>query len=105
MGSIQKTIYELLGLGPLNLEDALASDLSDMFTTVADTAPYQAVSSDKRVFDPTQAHYAKPKTTKAKAAMTDVDDPMKIRMDFMKQNASGSPITQPSPTPAPSHNP
>ena len=33
MGSIQKTIYELLGLGPLNLEDALASDLSDMFTT------------------------------------------------------------------------
>ncbi len=32
MGSIEKTIYELLGLCPLNLEDALASDLSDMFT-------------------------------------------------------------------------
>jgi YVTN family beta-propeller protein len=105
MGSIQKTINELLGLGPLNLEDALDSDLSDMFTTVPDTTPYQAVAADKRVFDPTRARYAKPKTTKAKTSMTDVDDPMKIRMDFMKQNASGSPITQPPPTPAPSHNP
>jgi hypothetical protein len=32
MASVQKTIYELLGVGPLNLEDALASDVSDMFT-------------------------------------------------------------------------
>jgi YVTN family beta-propeller protein len=105
MGSIQKTIYELLGLGSLNLEDGLASDLSDMFTTEPDTTPFQAVPSDLRVFDPTQARYAKPKTAKAKAALTDVDDPMKIRMDFMKQNASGSAVGQPPATTAPSHNP
>lgn len=103
MGSIQRTIYELLGLGPLNLEDGLSSDLSDMFTTVPDDTPYQVVPSDLRVFDPARARYAKPKTAKAKADLTDIDDPMKIRMDFMKGNASGSPLPQPSSTPAPSH--
>ena len=36
MGSIQKTAYELLGLGPLNLEDRLAADLSDMFAATPD---------------------------------------------------------------------
>ena len=48
MGSIQKTIYELLGLGPLNLEDALASDLSDMFTTEPNLAPYTALPADPK---------------------------------------------------------
>ena len=46
MGSIQKTIYQLLGLGPLNLEDALASDLSDMFTTEPNLEPYTALPTD-----------------------------------------------------------
>ncbi len=46
MGSIQRTIYELLGLGPLNLEDALASDLSDMFTTEPNLEPYKALPTD-----------------------------------------------------------
>jgi hypothetical protein len=39
MESIQRTIYELLGIGSLNLEDALASDLGDMFTTEPNVAP------------------------------------------------------------------
>jgi hypothetical protein len=52
MGSIQRTIYELLGLGSLNLEDALASDLSDMFTTEPNLTPYNALPTDSRVFEP-----------------------------------------------------
>ncbi len=84
MGSIQKTIYELLRLGPLNLEDALAADLSDMFTEQPNLAPYQALPSDPRVFDPARARIAKPKTAKEKADLTDIDDSQKIRKTFKK---------------------
>ncbi len=59
MGSIQKTIYELLGLGSLNLEDALASDLSDMFTTEPNLTPYACLASDPRVFDPGESAHCK----------------------------------------------
>ena len=45
MGSIQRTIYELLGIGSLNLEDALASDLGDMFTTAPNVAPGQSLAA------------------------------------------------------------
>ena len=45
MPSIQKTMYELLGLGPLNLEDALAADLGDMFTHAPDLRPFTAEPS------------------------------------------------------------
>ena len=62
MGSIQKTAYELLGLGPLNLEDRLAADLSDMFAATPDLAPYAAVNSDPRVFDPAKARMRGPRT-------------------------------------------
>jgi len=85
MGSIQKTIYELLGLGPLNLEDALAADLSDMFTTEPNLAPYTSLPSDPRVFDSTRARIARPKTAKEKADLTDIDDSQKIRKDFKKK--------------------
>lgn len=50
--SIIKTIYKLFDLGPNNLFDATASDLSDMFTTVPDFTPYRYVPSDPRVFKP-----------------------------------------------------
>jgi YVTN family beta-propeller protein len=49
--SIFRTIYRLFGLPSLNLCDALASDLSDMFGDTADLAPYQALPVDKRIFD------------------------------------------------------
>jgi hypothetical protein len=84
MGSIQRTIYELLGLGPLNLEDALASDLSDMFTTEPDLAPYTALPTDTRVFDPARARIARPKSAKEKADLADIDDSQKIRKNFQK---------------------
>ena len=50
--SIIKTIYGLFDLGPNNLFDATASDLSDMFTSVPDFTPYKYVPVDARVFKP-----------------------------------------------------
>lgn len=84
MGSIQRTIYELLGIGPLNLEDALASNLSDMFTDKPDPAPYTVLPVDRRIFDSNRARIAKPKTAKQRADLSDIDDSQKIRKDFQK---------------------
>ncbi len=55
MVSVQKTIYKLLGIGPLNLEDALAADLSDMFTEHPKLEPYSHVSSDTGSSIPTSS--------------------------------------------------
>jgi len=54
-GSIFKTFWKILGVPPLNQYDAGASDLSDLFTEKPDFTPYNAVSSDLRVFDPSKA--------------------------------------------------
>jgi YVTN family beta-propeller protein len=82
MASIQKTIYELLGLGPLNLEDALAADLSDMFTLTPDLKPFDTVLSDPRIFNPSRARFARPKSAKEAADLSDIDDAQKIRKEF-----------------------
>lgn len=82
MGSLQKTAYAMLGLGPLNLEDALASDLSDLFQTTPTLAPYMAVAPDLRVFDPAKAKIAKPKNAEEARELTDCDDAVKIRKQF-----------------------
>ena len=50
-----KTIFRLLGLPPLNLFDAAASDLSDLFAARAGAAPYKLLDVDKRLFDPAAA--------------------------------------------------
>lgn len=50
--SIHKTINRIFGLGPNNLFDALATDLSDMFTDKPNLAPYKHTPSDPRVFKP-----------------------------------------------------
>jgi DNA-binding beta-propeller fold protein YncE len=47
-----RTIFELLHLPPLNLYDATASSLSDMFTGTSDLTPYTALAPDRRIFDP-----------------------------------------------------
>jgi hypothetical protein len=52
IASITKTIYRLLGLPDLNLYDAGAADLADLFATVPDLEPYKALPVDKRIFDP-----------------------------------------------------
>lgn len=50
-----KTIFRLLGVPPLNLFDAAASDLTDCFTQDPDFRPYQAAPVDSRLFDPATA--------------------------------------------------
>lgn len=47
-----KTIFELLNVPPMNLEDAAAADLADCFAAKPDPAPYHALPVDKRIFDP-----------------------------------------------------
>lgn len=47
-----KTVFRLLQLPPLNLFDAAAADLTDCFAKSADTARYQALPEDARVFNP-----------------------------------------------------
>ena len=48
--SIIKTIYQIFGLGPNNMFDAVATDLRDMFTMEPDVKPYRHVDTDHRVF-------------------------------------------------------
>jgi YVTN family beta-propeller protein len=50
-----KTIFRLLGLPPLNLFDAVASDLSDCFTNTPDYEGYQVRREDARIFVPAEA--------------------------------------------------
>jgi DNA-binding beta-propeller fold protein YncE len=88
MGSIQRTVYQTLGIGPLNLEDALASNLSDMFTTLPSSWPFNVLPSDKRIFDPALARIARPKSAKEKADLSDIDDSQKIRKQFTKTAAT-----------------
>jgi hypothetical protein len=97
MGSIQKTIYELLGIGPLNLEDALASDLSDMFMDKPNLGPYTALSVDPRIFVPGNARTARPKTAKERADLSDIDDSQKIRKSFAQPKATSPAAGQSAP--------
>jgi hypothetical protein len=84
MGSITRTIDALLGVGYLNLEDALAGDFTGVFGETADLQPFAAVASDKRVFDPALAKLARPKTKAEAAALKDVDDAPEIEKELEK---------------------
>jgi YVTN family beta-propeller protein len=53
--SMHRTLYEIFGLPPLNMFDALANDFLDSFTTKPDFTPYTAVPVDRRIFDPEKA--------------------------------------------------
>jgi len=53
--SMHRTLYQIFGLPPLNMFDALANDFSDCFTTKPDYRPYQCVPVDPRIFDPEKA--------------------------------------------------
>ena len=50
-----KTIFRLLGVPPLNLYDAAASDLADCFTNSPEFTSYKALAVDPRLFDPKTA--------------------------------------------------
>ncbi len=57
-----KTIFGLLGLPPLNLFDATATDLRDLFTNQPDYTPYVARMPDRKVFDPATVKFGKGKS-------------------------------------------
>ena len=88
MGSIIKTIDELLGLGPLNLEDALAGDLGEMFDSSPHQASFDTVAADPRVFVPEKARLVRPKTRKQAAELRDLDDADEIRDEMEKSAGS-----------------
>ena len=50
-----KTVFRLLAVPPLNLFDAAAADLSDVFTATPDPTQYRVLPVDPRVFDPATA--------------------------------------------------
>jgi YVTN family beta-propeller protein len=50
-----KTVFRLLGVPPLNLFDAAASDLSDLFTAEPDFGAYRLLPVDNRLFRPDTA--------------------------------------------------
>lgn len=88
MGSIIKTIDQLLGLGPLNLEDALAGDLAEMFDTQAHEQAFKSVSADPRVFVPAKARVARPKTKKQAAELHDMDDAEELQQQMERSAGS-----------------
>jgi len=53
--SMHRTLYEIFGLPPLNMFDALANDFADCFTTKPDYRPYKCLPVDPRIFDPEKA--------------------------------------------------
>jgi hypothetical protein len=79
MGSITRTIDELLGLGPLNLEDALAGEIGGIFASAPHLDSFAMRPSDPRVFSPLNARCARPKTKEEAAALHDVDDTEEIQ--------------------------
>jgi YVTN family beta-propeller protein len=91
MGSITRTIDEVLGLGPLNLEDALAGEIAGVFENQPVPAqphlePFAVRPSDPRIFSPAKARFAKPRTKEEAAALRDVDDADEIRNQIEKSS-------------------
>jgi DNA-binding beta-propeller fold protein YncE len=69
-----KTVFRLLKIPPLNLFDAVASDLSDCFTDTPDFAPFELKKSDARLFEPDQA-----RDPLDPEALPRIDDPRVLR--------------------------
>jgi DNA-binding beta-propeller fold protein YncE len=75
-----KTVYRILGLGPLNLFDAASADLSECFTTEPDFRPYLLLPVDKAIFDPANAR--EPLDPKPAPRM---DDPRELKKEHERQ--------------------
>ena len=52
-----RTVFKLLHVPPLNLSDATAGSLDDMFTNRADLTPFTAGAPDTRIFDASEIKY------------------------------------------------
>jgi hypothetical protein len=71
----------------MNLEDALAGEITGVFDTALHLEPYAVRPADPRVFIPAQARFARPKTKAEAAALLDVDDANEIRQEIEKSGA------------------
>lgn len=80
MPGMLKTALRILQLPPLNLYDATAQDLADCFTSTPDFTPFQALMTDKRLFDPALAK--EPRDPQPSPPM---DDPEHLRGDHERQ--------------------
>ena len=91
-GSIYKTFWNILGVPYINQFDAGATDLNDLLTDKPDFTPYNALSSDTRLFDaqkaltPLDAKF----NWKALKNAPDMDDPKDMennsrKLDLKKQ--------------------
>jgi hypothetical protein len=68
----------------MNLEDALAGEISGIFDAQPHLEPFVVHRSDPRVFIAAKARFAKPKTKQEAAALHDVDDADEIRKEMEK---------------------
>jgi hypothetical protein len=75
-----KTIFRIFKLPPLNLFDATAADLGDLFTRDPEYARYKVESIDPRLFDP-----AKAKEPKDPVPSPRMDDPAVLREQHRRQ--------------------
>jgi hypothetical protein len=80
MASILKTFDLIFGLPYLNQYDAAATDLSDMFADTPDFAPFEALPSDTRIFDP--AKIQEPGLEMQAHPGAPLDDPDTIRREM-----------------------
>jgi YVTN family beta-propeller protein len=53
--ALLKLTFRLLGIPPLNLYDATAADLTDLFTSIPDFTPFTAIRPDPEIFIPEKA--------------------------------------------------
>lgn len=79
-----KTVYRLLGLPPLNLFDASASDLADCFQSEPNYTPFRLLPADPSIFDP--VHAREPRDPKPGPKM---DDPHEISREHRELEAGG----------------
>jgi YVTN family beta-propeller protein len=90
--SMHRTLYQIFGLPPLNMFDALANDLSDCFTTTPDYRPYTCKPVDPRIFDPEKAKDPKDpdygKARKLPSIPMDDDDDVKDILERGRQESS-----------------
>jgi YVTN family beta-propeller protein len=86
--SMHRTLYEIFGLPPLNMFDALANNFADCFTDTPDFRPYKVTPVDPRIFDPEKAKDPKDpdygQARKMRSIKMDDDDEME---EILKRGA------------------
>ena len=89
--SIIKSIYQIYGLGPNNMFDAVATPLDDMFMSRPDFTPYTHVAADRRVFRPEETFDPADPDFKKRRAMQSVPMDSKEWFEWLeKQQKSGN---------------